>query len=60
MTATTPGASPHGGKIEAAQAPMRDRTHADGQMQRIARLGQIVGVERFAGDVERGRIVRDR
>ena len=39
---------------------MRDRAHAHRDVQRVARLGQVVGVARLAADVQRRRIVRQR
>jgi hypothetical protein len=39
---------------------MRDRRHAHGSVQHPLRFGQVVGIGRFASDMQRRRLVRHR
>jgi hypothetical protein len=50
----------HGSEIDVLDRSVRMRAHAHGRMQQSARLGQVVGVGRLAGDVQRRRIMRHR
>ena len=60
ITATTPGAARTAIEIERPDPAVRNRTLAHGSVQRAARLRNVVGIGRFARDVQVRRIVGER